>query len=79
MNEVLSNEERGRSGSPLLAVLAFLSTLLLITGLISGEAPAREGPAASVAAPAATVSGPAEGASNEMLGCGEAESCYASN
>jgi hypothetical protein len=79
MNEVPGNEERSRSGSPLLAVLAFLSTLLLITGLISGEAPAREGPPASVSTPAPAVSAPAEETSNTTLGCGDAESCYASN
>ena len=79
MNEDLGNEDRRRSGSPVLAALAFLSTLLLITGLISGEAPAREGPAASVSAAVSTASGPWEETSNATLGCGDAESCYASN
>ncbi len=78
MNEDLVDEERRRSGSPLLAVLAFLSTLLLITCFI-GEAPAGEGPSASVSAAAPAASGPADETSNATLGCGDAESCYASN
>jgi hypothetical protein len=80
MNETLSNEDRRHIRTSLLASLAFISTLLLGSfAQAGGKLPSGEtrGPSLSAAIPAAP--GASEETSNATMGCGCAESCYASN
>jgi hypothetical protein len=80
MSETLNNEDRHHIHKSLMASLAFVSTLLLSTiAWAGGKQPAGETRAPSLSASAPVPFGPAEETSNETLGCGEAESCYASN
>ena len=81
MNEGLSHEDRCHVRRSLIASLAFVFTLLLSTfAMAGGQEPAGGARASTVPVPvpAPVVSGPAEDTSIATLGCGEAESCYAS-
>jgi hypothetical protein len=80
MNETLSSEDRHHIRTSLIASLAFVFTLLLGTfAWAGGTLPAGETrlPSLSAAIPAAP--GASEEPSNATVGCGCAESCFASN
>lgn len=80
MSETLTSEDRRHIRKSLIASMAFVFTLLL-SGVASagGRLPAGEPSLSSVSASVPVAQGAAEESSNATLGCGCAESCYASN